>query len=275
MSAAHGARPSRPATVDKFAATLLVLLCTLSFLLLAGGFWRWPWDHDEVLSFAELRVIPVDAFPGPHKQLLRMRSLLPVWYHAQRLALRWLPHDEFGARVLPVSAAVMLVAFSVWWVRRRGLTFAAAVALLVGCSPMLIWLAQQNRFYSLALCLMAAALLIAGSGRQGWTWDALVAALCLGALLSHNLTVVVFVLAFAAAVGTAVIGGAPPFAIRRTAIMACLGAGTYPLLPAPVAEWVDKRQHRRHSANRVVAGAVRARSDRVRSTGSCRGLGGP
>jgi len=220
--------------------TVFVLLLALSLGMLAGGFWRWPWDHDEVLSFAELGLVPIDQYVGPPEQLRRIKTIVPVWYHAQRFALSWLPHDEFGARVLPVCAAVVLVGVSAWWAWRRGLRFASAVVLLAGSSPMLVWLAQQNRFYSLALCLMAAALFSASSRSASWSRDAWAAVFCLGALLTHNLTLVVFVLAFVAALATRLLGPTPPLLVRRTGLLATVSVVVYLTYLRPaLAGWVS------------------------------------
>lgn len=229
--------PRRPHFTDHAAFALLL---ALSIGMLAGGFWRWPWDHDEVLAFAELGLVPADQYVGPPEQLRRIKVILPVWYHAQRFALSWLPHDEFGARVLPVCAAVVLVCLTAWWARRRGVWFASGVVLLAGASPMLIWLAQQNRFYSLALLLMAAALFAASSRASGWWPDLWASLCCLGALLTHNLTLVVFVIAFAAAVVTQLAGRNSTLLMRRTGLMAAVSVGVYILYLRPaLSGWVS------------------------------------
>jgi hypothetical protein len=237
LAAAQSAEAARARRTDRL---LLAGALLLSCALIAGGFWRWPWDHDEVLSLAEAGVLDPTRFPGPVGQIQRIRIILPVWYYAQHAALSVLPANEFGARVLPVLAALLLVAISALWAGRRSVRFATGLVLLAGASPMVIWLAQQNRFYSLALCLLAASLLTAATERRGVRIDVLAMLLAVGAVLTHNLTLVSVVVAFVAAVIAHWWGPPRRALVRRTALMAAGAVAIYVVYLRPALQgWVS------------------------------------
>jgi len=141
-SGTHGGPPLR--------TVLLVLAAITSLYCYRLG--TWPWDHDEVLSLAEVGVVAPDAFPGPRDQVAKLAQLLPVWALIQSSALRVLPHDELGARLVPTACGVAVVVWSfvLGW-RWRGSLFAWSLLAMVGGSQLMIWLSQQNRFYPIAL----------------------------------------------------------------------------------------------------------------------------
>jgi hypothetical protein len=171
-------------------------LIVIAVLLAVGGLYlygigTWPWDHDEVLSLAEIRIVSLDEFPGPRAQLDAMRRLLPVWVIVQGTALRLLPLNEFDARLVPTTCGIIFVvwAFGLAW-RWRGMLFAWSLLAFLGGSQMLVWLSQQNRFYPIALLgLLATTALVLhrGPARADLIATAALAVIC---ALTHTLTLV-------------------------------------------------------------------------------------
>src|SRR5579884_1487510 len=220
-------------------ALCLVALVTTGLYLYHLG--EWPWDHDEVASLIELGVLDHEGAGNPDSQYARLPRLVPVWYGAQRLALRVLPHDELGARVLPAlcGIATVLLAFVLAY-RWRGLWFACALAVVLDGSQVLVWLSQQNRFYSMALLFLT--LTLAGvwtrlAGVKVIVWCAAFATL---AVLSHNLMVVVFGLGFVAAVGAFALGWVPRGFVVRSGVTAAVGAGWYVFYLRPIMRnWIS------------------------------------
>ncbi|HUK34258.1 MAG TPA: hypothetical protein VLV86_10125 [Vicinamibacterales bacterium] len=178
------------------AAVSLVLLA-----IFVGPIGRWSWDHDEVQTLMEIGVVPLQQYPGPVAQMERMPRLIPVWTFVQRTALRVLPVNEWGTRVVPATMGALIVLASLlagfYW---RGRWFAWSILVLMGGSSTLVWLAQQNRFYSLALLCATLAFLCAAIDRAGLVYDVCAAVCAAAATLSHNLTLVIFVLAGGAGV---------------------------------------------------------------------------
>lgn len=171
-------------------------LITLTVFLAIGalylhGLGTWPWDHDEVLSLAEVGVVPLHTFPGPRAQMRAMSHLLPVWALAQGTVLRFLPVSEFGARLLPATCGVVVVvgAFLLAW-RWRGRLLAWSVLVFLGGSQLLVWLSQQNRFYSMALLGLVATVAFTLRPRRAGLDTAVVAALAVLCVLTHTLTLV-------------------------------------------------------------------------------------
>ncbi|HOM18997.1 MAG TPA: hypothetical protein PLQ00_16820, partial [Thermoguttaceae bacterium] len=126
--------------------------------LVCGGmyFYRlghWPWDVDELSSLEEMGLLAPEirstAF-HPESIVVRLPRLVPIWYSVQKLVLQWLPRNEWGCRFLSAICAMLgVMVLYGWGWRWRGPRFAAALALLAGGSLLMVWLAQQNRFYTM------------------------------------------------------------------------------------------------------------------------------
>jgi len=211
------------------------------FAMFVGPVGRWPWDHDEVQSLMEVGVVPLDRYPGPSAQMERMHRLIPVWAVVQQSALRILPANEWGTRVMPsvCGALVVLLAFlAARRVERRWFDWSLLV--MMGGSQTLVWLSQQNRFYSLALLFATLALLCVLVEDDRWWYD-LLAALCAAvAVLAHNLSLVLFGLVAVSMACAWLIGSVTRRALRRAAIAAGVAAGIYLVYLRPlIAGWVS------------------------------------
>jgi hypothetical protein len=204
----------------------LAVLVVLTLFIAPSGLW--PWDHDEVHSLVELGLVPFDRFPGPLGQLERMHRLVPVWHFLQNAALSVLPHNEWGTRLLASTCGALVVILSfLAGLRARGAWFGWSLLVLMAGSQTLLWLSQQNRFYSLALLWTTLALLFVWMPDQRRRYDVL-AGLCAGAaVLTHNLTLVVFALGAAAAIATWPFGSMPRSAARRALVTAVVTAAIY------------------------------------------------
>jgi 4-amino-4-deoxy-L-arabinose transferase-like glycosyltransferase len=216
----------------------VALALAIEFVGTAG--W-WPWDHDEVLGFAELGRVPVHEFIGPVAQLERMHRIVPVFAAMQNAALDVLPMNEWGARMMPATAGMLAVLAAFLAARRsRGATFGWALLLVTAGSQIVIWLAQQSRFYPVAL-LWLTLTLIAIWTRRSSPW-LLAAAACGAALasLSHALTVVAIgSAAVASAIGEAA-GWMPRQSARRAYAAGFVAALIYALYLRPeLAGWIS------------------------------------
>ncbi len=214
------------------------LIAVLLFVVPAG--W-WPWDHDEVHSLVELGLVPLDAFPGPVAQMERMHRLVPMFYAMQHAAVLFLPQNEWGMRLLSsiCGALVTLVAFSVG-ARVRGTWFAAALFVLLAGSQTMVWLAQQNRFYSLALLFMVVALALEWWTGDSWLYDGLAVAAAVAAVLSHNLTLIMFGLSAVALTATWLVGWTPRTPVRRAGLVLIATAAVYVFYLRPLtAGWMS------------------------------------
>jgi hypothetical protein len=201
----------------------------------------WPWDHDEVQSLVELGVVPLQRFPGPPAQMERMHRLIPVWNVVQGAALRFLPANEWGTRVIPslCGALVVLAAFLAS-LRARRVWFAWSLVIMMGGSQTLVWLSQQNRFYSLALLWTTLGIICISVADERRRYDVLTAAFAVLAVLSHNLTMVVFGIGGAAAVGAWSIGSMPRTAARRALFAAIVAVVLYGIYLRPLVRgWVS------------------------------------
>lgn len=218
---------------------LLVLAAVTSLYSYKLG--TWPWDHDEVLSLAEVGVVAPDAFPGPGDQVLRLGRLLPAWALAQSSALRVLPHDELGARLLPTACGIAVVvwSFAVGW-RWRGPLFAWSLLTMVGGSQLMIWLSQQNRFYPLALLGLLATTVQILSPSRSWFRALFAAAVAAATMLTHTLVLVPLgLMAVAATVMTFAARGSRTVLVRSWAA-ALAAALVYVVHSRPIiAGWVS------------------------------------
>lgn len=211
------------------------LLVSLVLLVTAGlhgyGLADWPWDVDELSSLEELGLLDptIHAVPAsPDSIIVRLPRLIPVWYTAQGLALRFLTHDELGTRLLSAVCGVLtvLLVFLFGW-RWRGLRFALALVVLLDGSQLMVWLSQQNRFYTTATLFLVLAVIAIWSPATGWKMGLATAVATLLAVFSHNLLVVMFGLMLAASCVAYTLGWIPRRVLVRSAIAATISAAVY------------------------------------------------
>jgi len=210
-------------------------------VMFAGPIGRWPWDHDEVQSLMELRVVPLDRYPGPPAQMERMARLIPLWNAIQGTALKLLPANEWGTRLLPSLFGAFVVIISLLAAFRwRGTWFGWSILTIMAGSQTLVWLSQQNRFYSLALLWTALAFVAIAIEDDRFIYDALAGVFAMAAVLSHNLTLVVFGLcAVAGAIAWLMRWISTP-AARRLVIAASLTSVLYLLYVRPLlGSWIS------------------------------------
>src|SRR5262249_3310123 len=156
---------------------------------------------DEVPSLVEMGLIKVDpqAFSVPQGQIGRLPRALPVWYRFQRFAIDHLPTSEVSYRlpsvVFGVLTSVLLFVVAARW---RGFWFALALAIIMNTSQLFVYLSQLDRFYALPLLLMTATLVLMWIPGGGVLSYIAIVALTVLAVLSHNVTLVIFGLAFGA-----------------------------------------------------------------------------
>jgi len=181
-------------------ATLLVAI--LALVLQGYGIKSWPMADDEVPSLVEMGLLDVDAqaFSVPASQVGRLPRAVPVFYRFQRFAIDHLPKSEVSYRLPSLIFGVLtsMLAFFVA-ARWRGLWFATAFAIVMNGSQLFVYLAQLDRFYALPLLLMTATLILMWLP-GGLLVYAAIAVLTALAVLSHNVTLVIFGLAFGASV---------------------------------------------------------------------------
>jgi hypothetical protein len=178
----------------------VVGVAVVTACLTSYGIRSWPMADDEVPSLVEMGLFHVDpaAFSVPETQLGRLAKANIVWYSLQRRILSLLPHNELYFRVSSVICAVLTSAIAfLLGARWRGLWYATALAMVISGSQMFVYLSQLNRFYSLPLLLLTLTLAVVCLPRGGIVVILVTAFLTVLTVLSHNMTVAVFVLAFA------------------------------------------------------------------------------
>jgi hypothetical protein len=214
------------------AAVVLVASCLESY-----GIGKWPMADDEVPSLVEMGLQQVDAqaFSVPANQIGKLPRAVPVWYTFQRLAIGLLPKSELSFRIptlvcgILISALVFLLA-----ARWRGLWFALALAIVVNGSQAFVYVTQLDRFYCMALLfqtLTLAAMWLPWSGTAMLVATGLLTVL---AVLSHNVTVAVFVLAFLAACPAYVLRRIPLHVLLRSGVAALISILLYFLYLLPL-----------------------------------------
>jgi hypothetical protein len=194
------------------------------------GISQWPMADDEVPSLVEMGLyeVPGNAFSVPAVQLERLPKALPVWYAFQRTALSMLPRNEFGFRIPSLICALIVSGLTfVVAARWRGLWFGLALAIILNLSQPFVFLAQIDRFYSMPLLLLTLTLMAICASRPGVSMLVATAALTGLTVLSHNVTVAVFVLAFIAACCAYVVGRAPWHLVARTAVASSISVLLY------------------------------------------------
>src|SRR5262249_10942748 len=136
----------------------------------------------------------------PAVQIERLPKALPVWYAFQHAAFRFLPRNEFGFRMPSLLCAILISAGAVPLAARwRGVWFACALALRGAFGQAFGYLSQVDRFYSMPLLLLLLTFATIAIPRGGMTMIVVAAMLAALSVLSHNIIVPVFVLAFLAA----------------------------------------------------------------------------
>jgi len=189
----------------------LAIVVVTAACLQSYGIRAWPMADDEVPSLVEMGLIRVDpqAFSVPADQIGRLPRAVPAWYTFQRFAIDHLPKSDVSFRLPSVIFGVLTSALAfIVAARWRGLWFAAALAIVMNASQPFVYLSQLDRFYSLPLLLMTATLVLMWVPDRGVLALPVIAVLTPLAVLSHNITVPVFGLAFAASCALYLLGRA-------------------------------------------------------------------
>jgi hypothetical protein len=213
-------------------AVVVVTACLTSY-----GINSWPMADDEVPSLVEMGLLPIDAttFSVPASQVGRLPRAVPVWYGLQGRLVRLLPQNQFGFRFSSVVFAVLATAAAfLASARWRGLWFATALAVAMDGSQLFVYLAQLDRFYSLAVLLFTLTLIVIWLPRTGIAAIVTTALLACLTVLSHNMTVVAFVLGFGAAVAGYVIGRVPARVLVRSGAAAAASTLVYLVYLRPI-----------------------------------------
>ncbi|MFL5244371.1 MAG: hypothetical protein ACJ8FY_19905 [Gemmataceae bacterium] len=178
--------------------TICIFLITACFHFY--GLDQWPWDHDEVPCLIELGYSKIQLSGAIGEQAVKSPRIMPVWYELQGLALRVLPANEWGTRVLPAFCGVLAVVAAFWAVARYwSLLQACALVILLNGSQCYIWQSQQNRFYSMAILFQILTWIAVMIPKVSLLSILLCILFSILGVLCHSLLVVVFVLGFASA----------------------------------------------------------------------------
>jgi hypothetical protein len=219
-----------------------LLLAVVTVVASASILWdlgTWSWDVDEVETLQELRLRDTDNpwFTDSRSQYDRLPRLIPVWYRCQAVVLSVVPINERNVRLLSAACAVLAIVFGFAWLAiRHDLGLGFCFALVMCGSPLFLALAQQNRYYTMAVLfqmLAQAALLsdrpVTNMGRTG-----LALACGMLAILSHNLLLVYFALG----TGAAMLGfrrhWVPAAYLVRSLLVVLVGTGLYLLYLRPL-----------------------------------------
>ena len=215
----------------------LGVVVVAAFLIQSHGISTWPMADDEVLSLVQMDRHHANPgfFSFPPDHLEKLPRAVPVWQAFQRTALAMLPDSLVGYRLPSVICGVLTAAVAFLLAARwRGLWFAVALSIAINGSQLFVHVAQINRFYSLPLLLLTLALsaMWLPFGRIGMV----VATAGLGFLtvLSHNVTVAAFGLAFAASCATWLVGRTPVRVVARSGAAFVASALVYVLYLLPL-----------------------------------------
>jgi hypothetical protein len=136
-----------------------------------------------------------------------------------------------------VLTVVLAFALAFHW---RGLSYAAALAVLLDGSQVLVWLSQQNRFYSMALFFLTLTLAVIWLKAREWKAIAGCAIFASLGVLAHNLLVVVFGIGFVAACVAYPLGWVRRSVLIRSGVAALTGAAWYLAYLRPIMQgWVS------------------------------------
>jgi hypothetical protein len=218
----------------------LAAIVIVAAALQCYGISKWPMADDEVLSLVQMGLLDLNpaffSFPADH--LDKLPKAVPVWNHVQRLAIGLLPQNSVGFRLPSVVCAVLVSAVAfVAAARWRGLWFAIALSIVANGSQLFIHVAQINRFYSLPLLLLTLALVAIWLPRGGRFMVFAASILAWLTVLSHNVTVAAFGLAFVASIATYLFGPtarAPSRVVLRSGAACGVAGLTYVLYLMPL-----------------------------------------
>jgi hypothetical protein len=216
----------------------LALVTIVTTCLASYGINRWPMADDEVPSLVELGLLHNGAekfFSVPPEQIPKLPKATIVWNTFQRAALHLLPAGEISYRIPGLICGILTsgLAFLVA-ARWRGLWYATALAILLNGSQTFIYLVQLNRFYGLPLLLLTLALIAMCLPAGGIGMILLTALLTVLTVLSHNVTVPVFALAFIAALLMYMLDRAPLTLVIRSGTAAVISVLVYFLYLLPI-----------------------------------------
>jgi hypothetical protein len=214
------------------AAVVLVASCLESY-----GINKWPMADDEVPSLVEMGLLHVDAeaFSVPANQIGKLPKAVPVWYTLQRLAIDLLPKSELSFRIPTLVCGILISALAFLLAARwRGLWYGLALAIVLNGSQAFVYVTQLNRFYCMALLLQTLALAAMWLPWGGTAMILVTGLLTVLAVLSHNVTVAVFVLAFLAACPAYVLRRVPLHVLLRSGVAALISVLLYFLYLLPI-----------------------------------------
>ena len=181
----------------------LAAVVAIAAWLQSYGISTWSMADDEVPSLVELGFLKIDApafFSVPAAQIQKLPKATIVWNTFQRRAIELLPKTEVSYRIPGLVCGILTSAFAfVLAARWRGLWFAVALSLLLNTSQLFIYLVPLNRFYSLPQLLLTLTLAVVCLPWGGRWMILATAGLSVLSVLSHNMTMAVFGLAFLAA----------------------------------------------------------------------------
>jgi uncharacterized membrane protein len=213
--------------------TFLTFFILVAFAAGFSLFWtlgRWSWDVDEVETLQELHLTSGGGASNPGSQFSRSPRLMPIWYWCQSQVMAHLPLNERNARLLPAlcGLAFVLGAF-VWAWRDRGKTFAILLAVMILASPLFLALAQQIRFYTMAVLFQFLAQVSILSPVRRFPVGMILLSILLSsvAILCHNLLLVYFVLGAGAALVASVLGWCNRAMLVRSLAAAAAGICLY------------------------------------------------
>jgi hypothetical protein len=212
------------------------LVCSGMYFYRLGD---WPWDVDEVASLEELGLLDGTIHHRilhPNSIVVRLPRLVPIWYGVQKGLLHWLPTNEWGSRFLSAVCGVCAaMALYVWGWRWRGHRFAAALALLAGGCLLMVWLTQQNRFYTMALLWLVLAEAAIWSRAKHWGLLVMAVIFTLLAIFTHNVVIVLFGLQAGMVLAGWALGWTNPAVAVRAGLSGLLGAAVYLVHVRPLA----------------------------------------
>ena len=219
------------------------LWLALAVVLLVGsaiqtyGINKWPMADDEVPSLVEMGLLDVEArtFSVPADQIPRLPRAVPVWYKSQRLLIDLLPKGELSYRLPSVLWGVLTaVVIFATAARGRSLLFATAVAIMMWGSQPFVYLLQLDRFYSLPLFLLVMTFVAIWTIRRDAVALPAIVLLTVLTVLAHNVTLVVFALAFGASTAVWVLARGSLVRVVRTGVAFATSVAVYLIYLRPI-----------------------------------------
>jgi 4-amino-4-deoxy-L-arabinose transferase-like glycosyltransferase len=187
VTAGSHAQDLRPRGWILTVALTVALALSLRFYTLGD----WSFSGDEVATLQETRALFDGETPPQEAQIERLPRMIPVGYVITRAGYALFGADEFGSRVVPAIAGVVLVGLlALLGELVLGRRMAILAAVLIALSPAFIQQSQTNRFYSLA-ALFAGAAMLAGAlslKRPGAWWPFIALGAATLSVLTHTVT---------------------------------------------------------------------------------------